>query len=263
MQIKIKVKHDLNLRDICADSEMRLSDLRMMLWEMTEVEESDQILTLSERVLLDDKKTLRQLGFQDGSVVTLKAKRRRAPEPSSQGSQADLLRNPLVQGLMKNPEGMRSMMSMFPGLEKEIDKNEELRQMVNNPNFVEEMNKLAADPEYFNQQAKNADVAMARLETLPGGLSMINSMVRDVNDPLTKLAAKNLLSSDIRGGHQVQDVVRDAVPNPAVSTNWLVIYRKQIHELSKFGFTDIQRNLIALKHCKGDLGETILFLTNE
>lgn len=264
MQIKIKVKHNLSLRELSADSEMKLSDLRMMVQEMTEVEEADQMLMLNERVLLDDKKTLDQLGFRDGTVVVLRTKKSRAPVPASQSSsQTDLLRNPFVQNLMKNPEGMRSMMSMFPGLENEINKNEELRQMVNNPNFAEEMNRLAADPEYFNQQAKNADVAMARLETLPGGLNMINSMVRDVNDPLSRVVERGLQSPDIRGGHHVREAVRDAVPNPNVSVNWLVVYRKQIHELSRFGFTDIQRNLIALKHCKGNLSETILFLTNE
>ena len=263
MQIKIKIKHELNVRELCVDEEAKLSDLKMMLQEMTEVDDSEQILVLNERVLLDDRKSLHQLGFKEGAVVVLRAKKRRSPEPSVQGSQADLFKNPLVQNMMKNPEGMKSMMSMFPGLEKEIDKNEELRQMVNNPNFMEEMNKLAADPEYFNQQAKNADVAMARLETLPGGLNMINSMVKDVNDPLSKIINKNMQSSEIRGGHTVREAVKDAVPNPSVNVNWLVVYRKQIYELSKFGFTDIQRNLIALKQCKGDLGETILFLTSE
>lgn len=263
MQIKIKIKHDLSSREIVADTETRLADLKMMIQAMTDIEEVDQVLTFNDRVLVDDRKSLAQLGVREGAVMCLKAKRRRPSEPgqAAQGNPAELLKNPFVQNLMKNPEGMKSMMSMFPGLEKEIDKNDELRQMVNNPNFMEEMNKLAADPEYFNQQAKNADVAMARLETLPGGLNMISSMVKEVNDPISDVMTRD--SAEIKGGHQNSDVERAAVPNPKVTVNWLVHYRKQINELNRFGFTDIQQNLIALKQCKGDLKATILFLTNK
>lgn len=262
MQINVKIKYELSMRDLLADTEMKLSDLKLMIQEMTEIEENDQILTFNDRVLVDDRKSLQQLGFRDGAVVCLRAKKRRVSEPA-QGSQTDLLKNPFVQNLMKNPEGMKSMISMFPGLENEIDKNEELRQMVNNPNFMDEMNKLAADPEYFNQQAKNADVAMARLETMPGGIDALKNMVQDVNDPLSNIMTKALQNGDIKGGHRVNDVVKEAIPNPKVNINWLVHYRKQIRELNKFGFTDIQRNLVALKQCKGDLSKAILFLTNE
>lgn len=267
MQIKIKIKYELCTKELLTDTEMKLSDLKLMIQEMLNVEESNQILTFKDRMLVDDKKSLSQLGFINESVVNVKTKKKKAVEivqpANSANNQSIFLKNPFMKGFMKNSEGIKSMVSIFPGLESEIDKSEELRQIVNNPSFMDEMNKLATEPEYFNQQAKNVDVFMARLETLPGGLNTISSMVKDLNDPISNIMNKNLHNPQIKAGNKVDDIVREALPNPKVNVNWLVVYRKQINELKRFGFTDIQKNLIALKQCKGNINETILFLTSE
>jgi len=112
MQIKIKIKHDVCSKEIVADTETRLSDLKLMIQEMTDIDEGEQVLTFNDRVLVDDKKSLAQLGFRDGAVVCLKAKKRRPSEPAqpAQGNPAEMLKSPFVQNLMKNPEGMKSMM---------------------------------------------------------------------------------------------------------------------------------------------------------
>ncbi|RVD92424.1 hypothetical protein TUBRATIS_10760 [Tubulinosema ratisbonensis] len=152
-------------------------------------------------------------------------------------------------------------------IEKEMDKNSELRQMIQSENFMEEMGKLSNDTNYYNQQAKNADIAMSRLETLPGGINLMNSMVNDISNPLNKFMDQNKGVKDLKG-ENISNIFTEPIPYSNQSSlnqsvNYLLLYRKELSQLKKIGFTDLRKNLEALKKSQGDLVETVELLTQE
>lgn len=158
-------------------------------------------------------------------------------------------------------ESKQKETSPFGFLEKEINKNSELRQIIQSENFMEEMGKLSNDTNYYNQQAKNADIAMSRLETLPGGINLMNSMVNDISNPLNKLMDQNKNVGNLRG-ENISDILSEPIPSANNSSvNYLLIYREQLSQLKRIGFNDMRKNLEALKKCEGDLVETVEILT--
>lgn len=162
----------------------------------------------------------------------------------------------------KEEESQRDI-SPFNIIEKEMDKNSELRQMIQSENFMEEMGKLSNDTNYYNQQAKNADIAMSRLETLPGGINLMNSMVNDISSPLNKLMDQNKSVRDLKG-ENISYIFNEPIPSTNNgSVNYLLKYRKELAQLKKIGFTDLRKNLEALKKSHGDLVETVEILTQE
>lgn len=245
MLISIKIKYVLETRSICCDTEMLLSDLKLMVSSIFNLDESLLILSLNDRNLFDDKKTLLQHGLVDDATVVASLRSVAGPGAKRFDTKS-IVSNPMFKNLMNDPDGLKNMMGMFQ------DGNDSSNSIFNNPQVLEEMQKIAEDPDYLNTAAKNADVAMARLDTIPGGLNYIQSMVNDIPD----LNKKNLQT-----GINVNVPMKDEIPNENVRVNWLVKYRKELNDLKKLGFTDIQRNVNALKQSNGDIEKTIRILT--
>merc|ERR1712035_62110 len=53
---------------------------------------------------------------------------------------------------------------------------------VNSGHFGEELEKMLEDPEYMKQQIKAGELAMQKIENIPGGLSQINSYYESMHD---------------------------------------------------------------------------------
>lgn len=257
MQITITVQFQNNRMPLLMDVHETLLTLKEKISKRINTPASDISVYYNNRYLTDDKKTIKELKIENNAVVYLK-RRRREVEPGQKSDMTEqMLKNPMVKNMLKNPEVMKGMLESFPGLKKQINKNPELKMIMNNPNAIEEFEKLADNPDYMSQQLKNVDIAMSKLENIPGGFNMMNSMIKDVRDPLTGLIAQNNGVSVCAGNQEVQRKVIPNVWKKKKSENFFVKYRREISEIRKYGFDNINDIASALGKCGGDVDGAI------
>ncbi|KAG0441256.1 Ubiquitin domain-containing protein DSK2a [Dictyocoela muelleri] len=225
-----------------------------------------------------------------------------------------LISNPMVKNMFKDKDAMKSMIENMPGMKEELEKNSELRMMLNNPQMYEEIEKIAEDPEYMNQQLKNVDLAMQKLENIPGGLNMMNSLMNDIRDPLSTMMdgqsymkiksvgkevtdkhktgriyknEKNINNHDNKDGginrkdgsidnkdvsidnnninHKDSSINIDPLPNPwgGKKRNYVVLFKDQLEILRECGFTDLNKNIEALRRNEGDVDLAMIELAEQ
>ncbi|KAF7682876.1 Ubiquilin [Astathelohania contejeani] len=261
--------HTITLRlqnrsfDITLPSTATLKELRTWAEKQCQIPQNEIVLIHEGRVLNSDQKTLDELELPINSVITVT---RRPTAPAPQATKPDLLANPMLKGFLKDPETMKSMIEMFPGIKDEMETNPDLRNALNNPQLIEEFENFAENPEYIQQQMKNVDIAMNRLSNLPGGLNMMNSMIKDVRDPLTSVLDRTINSeTKIKAGTPINQSVSAAIPNPGSinGQNSILRFRKQLAELRKYGFTNTEKNIMALKKHNGDIEGAMLDLAED
>lgn len=259
MQITITIQYQNNRMPLLISVHDTLSSLKEKISKCIDTPMSDISIYYNNRYLMDDKKTIKELNIENNAVVYLKKKKHVSIGGSEGGHDTteQMLKNPLVKNMLKNPELMKNMIESFPGLKKQISKNPELKMIMNNPNALEEFERLAENPEYMSQQLKNVDIAMSKLENIPGGFNMMNSMIKDVRDPLTGLISQNSTYNVLPGNRDVHNEIIPNIWRTGRPTNNLVKYRREISEIRKYGFSDLNRIADALSTCNGNIEEAI------
>ncbi|KAG0416959.1 Ubiquitin domain-containing protein DSK2a, partial [Dictyocoela roeselum] len=168
------------------------------------------------------------------------------------------------------------MCARMPGMTEQLEKNPELRMMLNNPQLYEEMERIADDPGYMREQLKNVDLAMQKLGNMPGGLNMMNSMMQDLRDPFT-VAMDGSSHMNIKALKENKGMEKDGklgdnmvqpdgpLPNPwgTKRKNYVVIYRDQLEVLRECGFTDLSRNIETLRRTDGDVDLAMIELAEQ
>ncbi|OUM66808.1 hypothetical protein PIROE2DRAFT_59156 [Piromyces sp. E2] len=97
---------------------------------------------------------------------------------------SQLLDNPFVQSVMSNPEFIRSIYMSNPQFKKVIEKNPEMAQIFNDPEYLKQCMEIARNPEMMNEMLRNQDRAMNNLEAIPGGFQALSSLYNTVQSPL-------------------------------------------------------------------------------
>lgn len=235
--------------------------LKHKIQELTGVTVDSQVLVFNDRVLSDNNKELKELGLGNDCVVHLKKKAEAKKHGGKQDFTASMMKNPLVKNFLKNPDAMKSIVEMFPGLKEEMDNNPELRMMMNSPNLQDELEMFSANPEYMNTQLKNLDITMSKLENIPGGLNMISSMIKDVQDPLSSALKDGMgRGYKVREGRRIDKPINEAIPGVHRQEGQLLKYKDKLAELKQIGFNDTKKNFMALIACNGDLEGCITYL---
>jgi ubiquilin len=265
MRIKLTIKCRSDETEVESDTAELLNALQRRLRECTGIEIDEQVLTFNDRILTDSNKELGALGIGDGSVLYLKRRIKVAGEEKKPDFAASMMKNPLVKNFLKNPDAMKNILEMFPGLKEEMNENSELRMLMNSSNLRDELEMFSSNPEYMNTQLKNLDITMSKLENMPGGLNMINSMIKDVRDPLSSALMDGVKGGySIKEGKKIDQPINEAIPGPKKreAESNLLKYRHELADLRQLGFRDAKRNLEALVACNGDLESSIIFLEN-
>ncbi|KRH92051.1 ubiquitin-like protein, partial [Pseudoloma neurophilia] len=162
-----------------------LSFLKQQLSNVLEVPVNELLLSFNNRFLTEDKKTIEELKIKENDIIILK-KRNLKIEPGQKNDTKDILNNPMLKNIVKDKKLMKQMVkSIIP--EKEIKKNEQLKNIMNNPHTIDEMEKIINNPDYYDQQLKNIDLAMSKLENIPGGFNMMHSLTREIRDPFSQI----------------------------------------------------------------------------
>lgn len=117
----------------------------------------------------------------------------------------------LYQGLLNNPEMLRSMMMANPQVRQLMETNPEIGQMMSDPQFLRQVRSpfvislfrtyhrcfrgllqcdhlkvmdMARNPELSREMRRNADRAIANLEAIPGGFNHLQRMYNQIQAPL-------------------------------------------------------------------------------
>lgn len=254
MQAVIKIQHLASVKETVVSLQSSLTALKEIIQDLFAIPVSQQALMLGDRNISTSTKMLVELGLRDGSIIVVK-KIHQVGGKSQGGDIASLMKNPMVKGMIKNPSMLKSIQDMFPDLKEEMGNNKTLNMIMNNGGLEDEIEKLSGDSEYMNAQLRNADLTLAKLENIPGGINMMSGMMKDVEDPFKIIS----ISPGIKGGNKISEKITSSIPGNS-KINYAVEYRKQLAELRQIGFENTRENIEILKHVNGELQDALEIL---
>ncbi|KAL6120626.1 hypothetical protein NUSPORA_02615 [Nucleospora cyclopteri] len=215
------------------------------------VKKHEQVLLCNSRNISTNSKRPMEMGIEDGATLVLKRVNKIAGSKTGNGLE-EMLKNPFMKNMLKNPQTLKSLQSMFPDIE---EGNETMKMLFNNGGIEEELEKMTQDGDYLNSQLRNVDVAMAKLENMPGGMNMMSSMLKDIEDPLKKIMAQPRYSP----GQAINKKTTSSLPGN-VKENPLIKFKAQNLELVNLGFSNATDNIEALTQSGGDIGNAVELL---
>ncbi|EIJ89480.1 hypothetical protein NEPAR06_2360 [Nematocida parisii] len=263
---RIIIKHMQETVELDIDPSETVDNLKNKVGSKLSIEPYLLKLTHKGSILADPAKTMEALQIGNLSVVYAhKLEKSQGPseineevykqETLHSADKPGPMKNPAMKKLFSNPDIMKGLLEMLPELKNE---NPELRKLMESSEMLEQMSKIADDPEYMNTQMKNLDIAMAKLETIPGGFNMLRSMLKTQKDPSALLAEERDRTSFKEGTTDIQPS-NQPVPNPWGKYNFnpILEYRKQVEYMKECGFTDVCSNIKLLIKHHGDVDNAI------
>lgn len=226
-------------------------------------------LTYKGAVLSDSSKRVAMAGIGEGAIIYAN-KIEKTEGPSEINGEVytkkevkpemAIMKEPGMKKIFSNPDIMKGLLDMLPELKNE---NPELRKLMESSEMLEQMSKIADDPEYMTTQMKNLDIAMAKLETIPGGFNMLRNMLKTQKDPSALLAEEGD-RTNFKEGSKDAKPSSQPVPNPWSKYNFnpIVEYRKQVEYMKECGFKDIGSNIRLLIKHRGDVDNAISEITS-
>ncbi|KAI4292371.1 hypothetical protein PAPHI01_1645 [Pancytospora philotis] len=257
MNILIKIQHLTSVTEVEVCALETLQDLKKRIETIYAIPAAQQALMLDDRNISTSMKALNELGLRPGSIVVVKKIHKFRGQDAGM-DMASIAQNPMVKSMMKNPDFIKSIKTMFPDLQEESAKNKTLNMLLNSGGLEEELERMSMDGNYLNEQMRNADLAMAKLENIPGGINMMSGMYKELEDPFKMVLGEQKLNE----GSAITSKMTTSLPGSS-KRNLLVEYRKQLSELKEIGFTDTRENLRVLSSVDGDLAAALLILAEK
>lgn len=97
---------------------------------------------------------------------------------------SNIMQSPMMQGLMSNPDLIRSMMQSNPEMQRVMDQNPQLRAVLDDPELMRRSMEMMRDPSAMQNMMRNQELAMSQIENLPGGFNALRRMYEDVQEPM-------------------------------------------------------------------------------
>lgn len=107
----------------------------------------------------------------------------------SQEGLAAMMDNPMVQAMLGDENMIQSMLENHPGLRRIAESNPEIGQALRNPQLMREMLQTMRNPAARAEMQRNADRALLSIENHPEGWRMLQSLYRQLDDPLDEAHA--------------------------------------------------------------------------
>merc|ERR1719195_1497301 len=99
-----------------------------------------------------------------------------------------------------------------------MDRNPEIRQMLNNPEVLRQMMEIARNPSRLQEMTRTMDRQMQNLEAMPGGMNILQRMYRDVQEPVLNAMGGPNPFQDLQAANSPSQVpsteTSDPAPNP-------------------------------------------------
>jgi ubiquilin len=96
----------------------------------------------------------------------------------------DILNSPMMEGLLNNPDLLKSMIMSNPSFKKIAEENPEIGRALTDPSTLKKMLEISRNPNLRNEMLRNTDMAMNNISSLPGGFEALTRMYHDVQNPL-------------------------------------------------------------------------------
>lgn len=246
--MKLMVQFLATEKEVEIEGDVPIDTLKTKIKDLFDIPVELQTLSLNGRNIGTSAKTLGEIGLEDGSVVMVK-KQHRINGGGGGGLGSFMKNNPMVKNMLRNPSTIKTIKEMFPDLKKEMEENSTLNAFMNNEGMGDELERFAGDDDYMKAQMKNIDITMAKLQNLPEGVRIMNSMAKDTSN----LGMLRGPASELKGTHQTLTAKNNKAIPGKNTVNYLIEYRKQLLELKNIGFENVKENIEILKSVNGDL----------
>jgi len=200
MKLTIKCSTGTKL-DIEIESDRNVGDLKQMISNKTSVPASSQRLIFKGRVLVDAGKLEHYLINEGDSIHMVASGTQSATTPATTSATSasglspfgddmdpdmmqSMMNSPMMQGLLDNPDIMRSMLLANPQMRDLVEANPHLNHVLNDPDLLRQSMSAARNPNVMQEMMRNQDRAMANIESLPGGYNALRRMYQDVQEPM-------------------------------------------------------------------------------
>ncbi|ORD96550.1 UBQL2 [Hepatospora eriocheir] len=245
-------------KELSINKDITLEDLKILVSNAFNIPVDECILYYKNRILnVNDIQLYKLIDFDKDIELSIKRHvTTKILGKKEGGGMMSLMKNPMVKGMLKNPQTVKSIKNMFPEM---LEDNHELDNLINSGHLEDELNRMADDDEYLNSQLRNADVAMSKLETMPGGLNAMNFYLKGFDQSPIGLFGK---SNSFNVGSKIFEKETKTIEG-TIKENPLVKYRSQNAILREIGFMDTQSNYKALIKSNGDLTEALEILKSE
>lgn len=230
-------------------SNTTIEEIKNKIYQLFGITNEEQILLYNNRTINLNHKRANEIGLKEGGLIVLRRQTKIQGGKKENGMQ-EIFKNPFMKIMLKNPNTIKSIKKMF-----ENESNENLNMILNNDGMEDEIEKLTQDNDYLNNQMRNVDLAMAKLENMPGGMNIMSSMLKDTQDPLKKM----ITEIKYKPGNKIDQITTNKIPGQ-IKLNPLIQFRKENALLIEKGFSNINDNIDALVKSNGDILNAIQLL---
>merc|ERR1719287_114701 len=112
-----------------------------------------------------------------------------------------IMRSPMVQQMMSDPDTLRAMMRLNPQLNELMETRPEIARMLEDPEVLRQSMQMMSNPALMREMTRNADRAIGQLDAMPGGHNALVRAHQDFADPLYEAMSGGLSNS----GQATQD----------------------------------------------------------
>ena len=95
-----------------------------------------------------------------------------------------MVSSPYMQGLLANPDTLRSLLGANPQMQQLMEQNPELRHLLSDPEFLQQSMEAMRNPSVMREMMRSTDRAMSNLESIPGGSAALHKLYNEVQEPL-------------------------------------------------------------------------------
>lgn len=103
-----------------------------------------------------------------------------------------IMDSPMMQGIMSNPELIRSMMQSNPAMQQLLEQNPQLNHIMNDPELLRQSMEAMRNPAAMREMMRSQDTALRNIESHPEGFNALRRMYHDVQEPLMDAAASGV-----------------------------------------------------------------------
>ena len=238
-ELLVRVKLSGRTIELEATPDLTVEALKALLEEPSGLLSEHQRLIYRGRVLRDEA-TLSALGYCAGTHLHLVRgeaelpsanggadARNAAGSPSGgmdgTGAPPDVMRqmmnSTLMQGLLDNPEMLRSTMLANPQLRALSEANPELAHVLNDPALLRQSLETARNPNLMLEMMRNSDRAVANIEMHPEGFNMLRRMYSNIQQPLMEMSPSSILDADADADADAPAAATPTTPNTAALPN--------------------------------------------
>ncbi|KAJ2792701.1 hypothetical protein H4R20_006731, partial [Coemansia guatemalensis] len=103
--------------------------------------------------------------------------------------------NQTRQLFLSNSQLAQAFMMANPSMREAVEANPELRQIMSDPEMMQQSLNAAQNPRLMQEVQRNNDRVLSNLESSPGGYAHIRRMYHTIQEPLTRAAGGGMISS--------------------------------------------------------------------